>query len=166
MPVDPVYIALLQINVALGCLYNGLPAARYRTKIYEAVVNAVNSVAAGAAMRDWSVNASPMATPSNYAQVAAILEPAIANNYKLSKSHHLIRRWIAELPQEQQQRICGCDKLNLEDDTSPEELPWLYRWYFGRNHDNVATWMITVFASLFLMWWAISWALRVALGPR
>ena len=64
---DAVYIALLQINIALGCLYNGLPTARYRTKLYEAIVNIVNAV-------------------PDYARMADRLQVAVAHDSKFAKS--------------------------------------------------------------------------------
>ena len=130
-----VFVALLQINVALGCLYNGLETARYRTKLYAVLADAVSAL------------------KPNYPTMISYLDSnyIFTNNSKLAKDHHAVRRWIDELPDEYRIRIPQIEKWNFGD-TSPEELPRKYRGYFGKNIDKVAVWVFSVLVPLSLMW--------------
>ena len=128
------YIALLQINVALGCLYNGLETGRYRTKLYDALVDAVNSPA-----------------PS-YIEMAGELTSIFPNDSEHSENHHAVRRWIYELPDECRRRIAGIDRWNFDGTTEPEKLPRRYRWYFGKHRDKLVVWAFSIVAPLLLMW--------------
>ena len=128
-------IALMQLNVALGCLYNGLEVARYRTKLYRAIAESVDSV-------------------PEYADVVDNLNSnsSFANNSELSECHHAVRRWVYELPAEYQKRIEQIEKWNFEGPTSPEKLPSIYRLYFGKNYDKVLVWTLSVVTPLSLIW--------------
>lgn len=128
------YIALLQINVALGCLYNGLETGRYRAKLYDALIDAVNSP-----------------TPS-YVEIAGELSTVFPNSSELSEDHHAVRRWIYELPDEYRGRIAGIDKWNFDGTTGPKKPLLRYRWYFGKHLDKVTVWGVSVVAPLSFMW--------------
>ena len=139
-----VFVALLQINVALGCLYNGLETARYRTKLYAALADIVGSL-----------------EPDYLAMIDHLDSNSIfTSNAKLAKSHHAIRRWIDELPNEYRMKIPQIEKWNFGD-TSPEELPKRYSYYFGKNVDKVTVWISSVLVPLSLMWSAF-FGLRTA----
>lgn len=136
-----VFVALLQINVALGCLYNGLETARYRTKLYAALAEIVSSL-----------------EPDYPAMIGHLDSNSIfTSNAKLAKSHHAVRRWTDELPDEYRVKIPQIEKWNFSD-TSPEELSGMYRWYFGKNIDKVSVWIFSVVVPLSLMWSAFAGA--------
>lgn len=135
---EDAYIALLQINVALGCLYNGLETGRYRAKLYDALVDVVNS------------------QTSNYIEIVGELTSIFPHDSELSENHHAVRRWINELPDEYRRCITGIERWNFAGATEPKKLPRRYRWYFGRGRDKGLVWIVSVIAPLLFMWLSLS----------
>lgn len=148
-----ILIALMQINIALGCLYNGLETGRYRTKLYEVLADAVSS-------------------KPDYVDMIDDLESTFTSDSKLSDNHHAVRRWVCELPDVYRKKIPQIEKWHLDGSTSREKLPKKYRWYFGKHIDKAIVWIVCVVVPLLFMWLAYCgidvfgpcWAIIVLFG--
>ena len=129
-------VPLLQISIALGILYIGLQSARYRSRIYEAVVRAISAQTA-------AVNTKDLAN--------AEYKDALSRDSKLASAHHRISMWIGELPREYAEKLDSDVAESFSDATSKDGPPLLYKW-FKSDLDRWAVFIISSMIPILITW--------------
>ena len=132
-------LALIQINVAVGLLYIGLPAARYRNKLHVSVFRIIE---------DYEIKKRPNWEWSVYSKIA--LDPAHQDNvnYLSALIYQLHRSGVEEV-----QRCVPKNLFDLiaewDESSAEKHLPDEYR-RFKRHYDKFSVVFFTFAPSILL----------------
>ena len=129
-------VPLLQISIALGILYIGLQAARYRNRIYEGVVSAILA-------QMEALDADDLAAPE--------YKDRLAQDSKLSAAHHRVSMWLGELPKAYSEQLKATVADSFSDSTRKDRAPRVYRW-FKFNADRFCVFLLSSFVPILLTW--------------
>ena len=114
-----ILLVLVQVNVALGALYIGLPVARYRVRLYDSIIDLL----ARQSFSESDVWGEQLRRPS------------------IQKAYNQVSLWVGEILEnkagELEQVVTRVfDPEAQKEDQDAEELDWQYRW-FRSNWDRV-----------------------------
>ena len=129
-------VPLLQISIALGILYIGLQAARYRNRIYEGIVSAILA-------QTEALDADELAAPE--------YKDRLSRDSKLSTAHHRVSMWLGELPIAYSEQLKATVADSFSDSTRKDGAPCVYRW-FKSNADRFCVFLLSSFVPILLTW--------------
>ena len=126
-----VVLSLLQVNVALGILYIGLEAARYRNKLHRNIVSAVSRQ-----------------TPDSGQFDGDSYKAKVLDDEDLTDAYRYVSTWLAHLPSEYADQIKDTPVWVLMGNIENyKPAPRLYNWY-RRNWDRRTTFAICTILSI------------------
>ncbi len=125
----PSLVGLFQINITFGLLYIGLPELRFRSNLYDNIVDAVN-------YHRYNVI---------YRKVSETEQDG-----DLSDSYHTIMGWIYKLPAEMKYGL----KIDLDTYAPRTTGNWLssYHDHFTKDRDKLVVWVFTVAPAFVVIW--------------
>ena len=129
-------VPLLQISIALGILYVGLQAARYRNRIYEGVVSAILA-------QTEALDADDLA--------ALGYKDRLSQDSKLSTAHHRVSMWLGELPRAYSEQLKDTVADSFSDSRRKDGAPCVYRW-FKSNADRFWVFLLSSIVPILLTW--------------
>ena len=138
-----VVLSLLQVNVALGILYIGLEAARYRNKLHRNIVSAVGRQ-----------------TPESEQFDANSFKAKILDDETLTSAYRYVSTWLVRLPSEYADQIKDTPVWALMRNIEPsKKAPKPYNWYRS-NWDRRSTFaictMLSIANTFALLWLPLS----------
>lgn len=130
----PSLVGLFQINITFGLLYIGLPELRFRSNLYDNIVDAVNYHRYNVIYREVSET---------------------EQDGNLSNSYHTIMGWIYKLPAEMKYGL----KVNLDKYAPTTTGNWLSSFHdqFAKDRDKLIVWFLTVAPAILVIWTRYSW---------
>ena len=130
---DPT-LAMVSITIALGLMYVSLPGARYRERLFNAIVNVFRS-------REMSECAA-----------GRVLGRLVDNN--VSTHYQTLSMWWAELPLEKRDQVPDPYPTLFDSGTDRRKAPRSYRW-FRYNVDRGAVFVVAVTVPITLLWMVV-----------
>ena len=122
-------IGLFQVNITFELLYIGLPELRFRTNLYNNIVEVID-----------------------YHRYSDIYQKISETNQDgdLSDQYHTIQGWICKLPSENTSSL----NIDLVDYAPRTKGDWLLSLhdYFAKDRDKAVVWILTVFPALSAIW--------------
>ena len=138
-----IIIAIVQINIALGILYVGLPKFRFRDNIYNDIVNILN--------------ANPFVDLIEERRDR--FERLLMTDSEFSGHYHDLRIWLRKLPDYFRDKIQGSERFKImQHEHAPRSrLDHAERgfWWFEVNGDKKTVWISSIIPSIFLLWWML-----------
>lgn len=125
----PTLIGLFQINITFGLLYIGLPELRFRSNLYDNIVDAVNYHRYN----------------SIYRKVSETEQDG-----DLSDSYHTIMGWIYKLPAEMKYGL----NIDLDKYAPRTTGNWISTCHdqFAKDRDKLIVWIFTVAPAFVVIW--------------
>ena len=124
-------LAMVTITIALGLMYVSLPGARYREKLFNAIVEVFRS-------REMSECAAHR-----------VLGRLVNNN--VSTHYQTLSMWWAELPAGKRDKMPRPYPALFESGTDRRKAPRSYRW-FRYNIDRGVVFIVSVAVPIILLW--------------
>ena len=129
---------MLEVSIAVGVLYVSLPAARYREKLFDAIV-------AGFRAENTIVSR----------RTKAALDRLRSTESPISNDFFVLAMWCGELPPGRRNDVKGTAADFFADVTDPSRPPWSYLW-FRANLDKTFSALFAVAVPI-AMRWLSSW---------
>lgn len=125
-----ILLTLAAITIGIGALYIGLPEARHRRKVLNAVEIAFRS--------------QPLDEDTQRE-----INEKLKKVKKFANDYHALATWRSELPNSPEPTGTALDLF--EDTTEPGKTPWYYRW-FQLNLDKITCTLLAIVIPLVGLW--------------
>lgn len=125
-------LALAATTMGIGALYYGLPVARYRKKLHNAIEEALRS--------------------QSYAEdIHEKISENLRDDISFSMDYHTLAMWYSELPGSTREELKGTVADVFDGVSQTGELPSYYVW-FKYNFDKFTSLLIAVLVPLVGLW--------------
>lgn len=125
-------LALAATTMGIGALYYGLPVARYRKKLHNAIEEALRSQSYSKDIHDK-------------------ISKNLREDNSFARDYHSLAMWYSELPGSTREELKGTVADVFEGVSQTGELPAYYEW-FKYNIDKATSLLLAVLVPLVGLW--------------